>query len=78
MLLKISHRLTVDLHHLERARFLNEKLRHHTHTWTNLQDRQFWTGVHSIGYRLGDIQVSQKMLTKILLGSYLLHICAQR
>ena len=75
MLLKIGHRLTVDLHYLERPWLLNEKLRHHAHTWSYFENGDFRTGIYGIGYRLGNIQVGQEMLTEVLLGSYLFHGC---
>ena len=73
MLLQICHRLTVDLNDLEGARLLNEELGHHTHTWSYFQDRKIRTRVNCIGNLLGDVQISQEMLTQIFLRSYLLH-----
>jgi hypothetical protein len=73
VLLQIRHRLTIDLNHLEGARLLYEELGHHTHTWSYFQDWKIRTGVNCIGNLLGDVQISQKMLTQIFLRSYLLH-----
>ena len=62
MLLKICHRLTVDLDNLKWARFLNKILSHNTHAWTYFEHRKVGTGIYGIGYRLGDIQVGQEVL----------------
>jgi len=48
-------------------------LRHHTHAWAYLQHRNIRTGIYRIGYTAGYCEVSQEMLTEVLLGSYLLH-----
>ena len=73
MFLKIGHRLTVDLNNLERTRFLYQVLCHDTHPWSYLQYRKIRTSIYSVGYCLGDVQVGQKVLTEILLRSYLFH-----
>lgn len=73
MLLKIGHRLTVDLYHLEWTRLLNKELGHHTHTRTHFQNGKVRTCINGIGYLLSDIQVGQEVLTEILFGSNLLH-----
>lgn len=77
MLLKISHAFTVDLYNLKRTRFLNEILGHDTHARSYLQHGKFRTSIHRIGYRLGNVQVSQKMLAEVLLRSYLFHLGAK-
>ena len=73
MFLKIGHRLTVYLYHLERTRFLYQILRHDTHTRSNLQYRKIGTCIYGVGYRLGYVQVGQKVLAEVLLRSYLFH-----
>ena len=73
MFLKIGHRLTVDFYHLERTRFLYQILRHDTHTRSNLQYRKIGTCIYGVGYRLGNVQVGQKVLAEVLLRSYLFH-----
>ena len=73
MLLKIGYRLTVDLHDLERTWLLNQVLGHDTHSRPHFQHGNLRAGIYRIGYRLGDIQVSQEMLTKVFLGSNLFH-----
>ena len=76
MLLKICHRLAVDLHNLQRTWLLHQILRHHTHARAYFKHRQVGKGfIHRIGYSLGDIQVSQEVLAEIFLGSYLFHGC---
>ena len=76
MLLKIGHRLTVDLDHFEGAWLLNKELGHHTHTRTNFQNRNVWTCINGIGYLFSDIQIGQEVLTEILLRTYLFHLGA--
>ena len=76
MLLQIGHRLTIDLDHFQRTRLLDQILRHHTHTWPYLENRQFGKGfIHGVGNAPGDIKVSQEVLAEIFLGSYLFHGC---
>ena len=61
MLLKICHRLAVDLHHLQRARLLHQILRHHTHARTYFEYWQIGIRfIHRVSDTLGDIQVSQE------------------
>ena len=62
MLLKICHRLTVDLDDLKWARFLNKILSHDAHARPYFEHRKVGTGIYGIGYRLGDIQVGQEVL----------------
>lgn len=74
MLLKVCHRLAVDLHHLQRTWLLHQILRHHTHARAYFEHRQVSIGfIHCISDTLGDIQVSQEVLAEIFLGSYLFH-----
>ena len=74
MLLKVSHALTIDLHHLQRTGLLHQILGHHTHTGTYLEHGQISIGfIHRIGYSLRDTQVGQEVLAEIFLGSYLFH-----
>ena len=78
VLSEISHTLTVDLNDLERTRLFREILRHHTHTRAYLEDGQLRIGlIHRVSDPLGDAQIGQKMLTKILFRSYLLHFAAK-
>ena len=74
MLLKVCHRLAVDLHHLQRTWLLHQILRHHTHARTYFEHRQIGIRfIHRVSDTLGDIQVSQEVLAEIFLGSYLFH-----
>ena len=41
---------------------------------TNLQYGYLGVGIHRVGNAPGDAQVSQKVLTKVLLGPYLFHL----
>ena len=76
--MEISDTLAVDLDNLERTRLFCEILRHHAHARAHLKHRQFRKRlIHRIRYPLGDAQVGQKMLTKILFRSYLLHLAAK-
>ena len=75
MLLKVCHTLTIDLHDLERTRFLHEILGHDTHARPHLK---YWEIGKRLVYRISDslcdTQVSQEVLAEILLRSYLLHL----
>ena len=73
MFVEPCYTLTVNLHNFQRTRLLHQILRHHAHTRTYLQHWKFRTGIHRIGngFRYGE--VSQEMLTKVLLRSYLFH-----
>lgn len=74
ILFEVSHTLTIDLHHLQRTWFLYEILSHDTHTRTDLQHREVTIRlIYRICNPLCDIQVSEKMLTQVLLWSYLFH-----
>ena len=74
MLLKVCHRLAVDLHHLQRTWLLHQILRHHSHTRTDFEHWQIGIRfIHRVSDTLGDIQVSQEVLAEIFLGSYLFH-----
>ena len=75
MLLKVCHRLAIDLHHLQRTGLFYQILGHHSHTGTYLKYGEIGKGlIDGIGYSLGDTQVSQEVLAEILLRSYLLHL----
>lgn len=74
MLLKVCHRLAVNLHHLQRTWLLHQILRHHTHARTDFEHWQIGIRfIHRVSDTLGDIQVSQEVLAEIFLGSYLFH-----
>ena len=73
MFVEPCYTLTVNLHNFQRTRFLHQILRHHAHTRPHFQHRKFRTGVHRVGYCLRYREVSQEMLTKVLLRSYLFH-----
>ena len=76
MFLQICHRLTVDLHNLQRTGLLYQILGHHTHAWSHFQDWQVRIGfIHGVRNTAGNVEVSQKMLAEVLLGSHLLHGC---
>ena len=73
VLLQIGHRLGVYLHHPHGARLLHQVLCEHTHAGSHLQYGQVGAGVHRVGYPAGYVKVGQKVLTQILLRSYLSH-----
>ena len=64
ILVQIRNTLAVYLNHLQRARFLHQILRHHSHTRPHLQYGQIGVGlIHGVSYALGYRQVSQEVLT---------------
>ena len=76
MLLKVCHRLAIDLHHLQRTRLFYQILGHHSHSGTYLEYGKISKGlIDGIGYSLGDTQVSQEVLAEIFLRAYLFHGC---
>ena len=60
---EIRHRLAVNLDHLQRTGLLNQVLGHDAHARAYLQDGQAGTGINSVGYATGYVQVNQEVLT---------------
>ena len=76
MLLKVCHRLTIDLDHFQRTGFLDQILGHHTHAGTYLEHGEIGKGlIYRIGNSLGDTQIGQEVLAEIFLRAYLFHGC---
>ena len=72
---KVSHRLGINLDHLQLPALGHEVLRKHAHAGAHFKHGQARAGVHRVGYRLGNVQVGQEVLPEVLLWSYLFHVC---
>ena len=72
-LVQIRHRLPVYLHSLHGARLLHQVLGKHAHPRPYLEHRNVRTGIHSVGYALGYIEICKEMLPQMLLWLDLSH-----
>lgn len=71
--MEIGHALAVDLHGFHLARLLDEELCEDTHARADLENREVGAGVDSVGDAARNVEVGEKVLPQILLGSYLFH-----
>ena len=73
-LLQVLNALAVDLYHFQGTGLFHQELSHHTHAWTYLQYGKITVRlIYCVSNPLCNIKVSKKMLTQILLRSYLFH-----
>ena len=75
ILLEVSYRFGIYLHHLYGPSLGQEILGEHAHSRAHFQYWQCRAGIHGVGYAACYILVGEEVLAELLLGSDAFHLC---